>query len=100
MPLGRRDVEFRGARATVTTASRSLSNARRVNGCAADRTENKRMATISIDEISPARVTPAWSAVYAMSLCVFVLIASEFMPVSLLTPIAHELPITEGQAGQ
>src|SRR2546423_8319248 len=58
------------------------------------------MATISIDETSTARVTPAWSAVYAMSLCVFVLIASEFMPVSLLTPIAHELQITEGQAGQ
>jgi predicted MFS family arabinose efflux permease len=35
-----------------------------------------------------------------MSLCVFVLIVSEFMPVSLLTPIAHELRITEGQAGQ
>jgi predicted MFS family arabinose efflux permease len=35
-----------------------------------------------------------------MALCVFVLIASEFMPVSLLTPIAGELGITEGQAGQ
>ncbi len=30
----------------------------------------------------------------------FVLIASEFMPVSLLTPIATDLGITEGQAGQ
>lgn len=35
-----------------------------------------------------------------MSLCVFVLIASEFMPVSLLTPIARDLAVTEGQAGQ
>ncbi|WP_109121685.1 MFS transporter [Azospirillum sp. TSO22-1] len=35
-----------------------------------------------------------------MSLCVFVLIASEFMPVSLLTPIATDLILTEGQAGQ
>ncbi len=35
-----------------------------------------------------------------MSLCVFALIASEFMPVSLLTPIASELGLTEGQAGQ
>ena len=33
----------------------------------------------------------AWCAVFAMSLCVFVLIASEFMPVSLLTPIASDL---------
>ena len=35
-----------------------------------------------------------------MALCVAVLIASEFMPVSLLTPIAGELGITEGQTGQ
>ncbi len=42
----------------------------------------------------------AWGAVFAMSLCVFVLIASEFMPVSLLTPIATDLVLTEGQAGQ
>ncbi|ENU91280.1 hypothetical protein F971_03187 [Acinetobacter vivianii] len=41
-----------------------------------------------------------WSGVFAMSLCVFALIASEFMPVSLLTPIAADLKITEGMAGQ
>lgn len=41
-----------------------------------------------------------WGGVLAMSLCVFALIASEFMPVSLLTPIASELNVTEGQAGQ
>lgn len=35
-----------------------------------------------------------------MALCVFVLIASEFMPVSLLTPIAGDLGLSEGQAGQ
>ena len=35
-----------------------------------------------------------------MTLCVMVLIASEFMPVSLLTPVASDLGITEGQAGQ
>ncbi len=42
----------------------------------------------------------AWSGVFAMSLCVFALVASEFMPVSLLTPIAGDLGITEGMAGQ
>lgn len=42
----------------------------------------------------------AWGAVTCMSLLTFVLVASEFMPVSLLTPIANELAITEGQAGQ
>lgn len=41
-----------------------------------------------------------WSAVFAMSLCVFALVASEFMPVSLLTPIASDLMVTEGMAGQ
>ncbi|MEN3363443.1 MAG: hypothetical protein V7606_717 [Burkholderiales bacterium] len=40
-----------------------------------------------------------WSAVFAMTLCVFALIASEFMPVSLLTPIAGELQVSEGLAG-
>ncbi|KVK53985.1 hypothetical protein L901_19055 [Agrobacterium sp. D14] len=35
-----------------------------------------------------------------MSFCVFALIASEFMPVSLLTPIAADLRVSEGQAGQ
>lgn len=41
-----------------------------------------------------------WGAVYAMALCVFALITSEFLPVSLLTPIATDLLLTEGQAGQ
>ncbi|OZI49055.1 MFS transporter [Bordetella genomosp. 5] len=35
-----------------------------------------------------------------MSLGAFALVASEFMPVSLLTPIAADLGISEGQAGQ
>lgn len=41
-----------------------------------------------------------WSGVFAMTLCVFVLIASEFMPVSLLTPIAADLAVSEGLVGQ
>ncbi len=35
-----------------------------------------------------------------MTLCVFALIASEFMPVSLLTPLAMDLQVSEGVAGQ
>ncbi|MFT9423613.1 MAG: MFS transporter [Acetobacter syzygii] len=42
----------------------------------------------------------SWAAVLAMSLGAFALVASEFMPVSLLTPIAVDLHISEGQAGQ
>jgi predicted MFS family arabinose efflux permease len=41
-----------------------------------------------------------WGAVFALTLCVATLIASEFMPVSLLTPIATDLHMTEGRAGQ
>ncbi|MDU0343238.1 MFS transporter [Bosea rubneri] len=43
---------------------------------------------------------PAWGGVFALALGAFALVASEFMPVSLLTPIASELRVTEGQAGQ
>lgn len=42
----------------------------------------------------------SWSGVFAMSICAFALVASEFMPVSLLTPIADDLNVTEGMAGQ
>ncbi|MEH3120771.1 MAG: MFS transporter [Sphingomonas phyllosphaerae] len=48
----------------------------------------------------PAAATQGWSAVFALTLCVSTLIASEFMPVSLLTPIASGLHLTEGAAGQ
>lgn len=54
--------------------------------------------TDSVLPISQDR--PTWSAVLAMSLAAFALVASEFMPVSLLTPIATDLHISEGQAGQ
>lgn len=43
---------------------------------------------------------PAWGPVIAMALAAFSLVSSEFMPVSLLSPIAADLQITEGQAGQ
>lgn len=42
----------------------------------------------------------AWGGVLAMSLCVALLIASEFMPVSLLTPMAEGLGASTGQTGQ
>ena len=41
-----------------------------------------------------------WGGVMAMTLCVFALISSEFMPVSLLTPVSQDLGISEGMAGQ
>ena len=47
-----------------------------------------------------AQAQGGWSAVFALTLCVATLIASEFMPVSLLTPIAADLRLSEGMAGQ
>ena len=54
-------------------------------------------AVTTMDEGRPAA---AWGAVLSMALCVAMLIASEFMPVSLLTPMAAGLNATEGQTGQ
>ena len=54
-------------------------------------------------ELTTARVAaekPAWGAVFAMAFGVFGLITAEFLPVSLLTPIAASLQVSEGQAGQ
>ncbi|UYU31993.1 purine ribonucleoside efflux pump NepI [Siccibacter colletis] len=47
-----------------------------------------------------AAIRPNWSAVFAVAFCVACLITVEFLPVSLLTPMAHDLGISEGLAGQ
>jgi len=56
------------------------------------------LVTAENDQAAASR--KGWGAVYAMTLCVSALIASEFLPVSLLTPIASGLGVSEGQAGQ
>lgn len=43
---------------------------------------------------------PNWSAVFSVAFCVACLIIVEFLPVSLLTPMARDLGISEGVAGQ
>src|SRR4051812_17530096 len=58
------------------------------------------MLMISKNTRSTKPNVQSWSAVYSMALCVALLIASEFMPVSLLTPIANDLHATEGMTGQ
>ncbi|HDZ8913665.1 TPA: MFS transporter [Aeromonas hydrophila] len=57
------------------------------------------MNATSLSSHTPAVVNEHWSAVAAMSLCVALLIAAEFMPVSLLTPIATDLGASNGMAG-
>jgi len=43
---------------------------------------------------------PAWAAVGSMALGVFSLVTAEFLPASLLTPVAADFRISEGAAGQ
>ncbi|MGG7448508.1 purine ribonucleoside efflux pump NepI [Kosakonia oryzendophytica] len=47
-----------------------------------------------------AVIRPNWSAVFAVAFCVACLITVEFLPVSLLTPMALDLGVSEGVAGQ
>ncbi|RWK41036.1 MFS transporter [Mesorhizobium sp.] len=46
------------------------------------------------------RAEPAWGAVVSLALGVFGLVTAEFLPASLLTPLAQDLGISEGTAGQ
>ncbi|VVO74310.1 MFS transporter [Pseudomonas fluorescens] len=58
-------------------------------------------ARLSVTSVHKTDERPGhWGGVYSMTLCVFALIASEFMPVSLLTPLANDLHVSEGLAGQ
>jgi DHA1 family purine ribonucleoside efflux pump-like MFS transporter len=43
---------------------------------------------------------PAWAAVLSLAMGVFGLVTAEFLPASLLTPIAADLGVTAGAAGQ
>lgn len=56
------------------------------------------IADLSLDAARPDR--PAWGAVLSMSLGVFALVTAEFLPASLLTPLAEGLQISKGAAGQ
>lgn len=57
--------------------------------------DNPSLASIETQQLAQEQ----WGAVGAMSLCVTLLIAAEFMPVSLLTPIASDLGASDGLAG-
>ena len=51
------------------------------------------MNPAAVSRVNAAPIA-AWGAVWSMALCVAMLIASEFMPVSLLTPMAKGLSAT------
>lgn len=52
------------------------------------------------DEDAASAVTPRWGAVFSLALGVIGFVAAEILPVSLLTPMASDLGISEGLAGQ
>ena len=58
------------------------------------------MQTATNTVVPNTPVSTNWSAVGSMAMCVALLIAAEFMPVSLLTPIASDLHASVGMAGQ
>lgn len=49
---------------------------------------------------APDELSPVWPAVVSLSLGVFGLVTAEFLPASLLTPMAKDLAISDGIAGQ
>ncbi|GIL24347.1 MAG: MFS transporter [Bacteroidota bacterium] len=60
-----------------------------------------KVAVLDGIELNDASVSkPFWSAVFSMAMGVAGLIVAEFLPISLLTPMANDLAISEGTAGQ
>ncbi|MEJ1117638.1 MFS transporter [Phyllobacterium sp. CCNWLW109] len=58
-------------------------------------------SAIDIDSAAPTAWTPAtWFAVLSMAATSFALVSAEFLPAGLLTPMARDLGISEGTAGQ
>ena len=53
-----------------------------------------------MNQQDPPSASSAWSAVFAISLSVAALITAELLPASLLTPMARDLGVSEGVAGQ
>ena len=58
------------------------------------------MSSCIVADEGQLNAKPAWRAVYALALGVFGLIVAEFLPASLLTPMATSLGVSEGMAGQ
>lgn len=51
-----------------------------------------------VDVVAP--VQPAWMAVFSLAMGVFGLLTAEYLPASLLTPMAADLGVAEALAGQ
>ena len=66
--------------------------------------KNNNVAQPSNDNLSKGYNTqptsPAWTAVFSLTMGVFGLLTAEYLPASLLTPMASELGLSEAVAGQ
>ncbi|MFT4510417.1 MFS transporter [Caballeronia sp. 15711] len=62
--------------------------------------ECKDSVVSAVGDATPERKQAAWAAVCAMMLGVLSLVTAEFLPMSLLTPMARDLGVSEGTAGQ
>lgn len=66
-----------------------------------DTTTQLEDAAIGYDAVAPAVWSAAtWFAVLSMAATSFALVSAEFLPAGLLTPMARDLSISEGTAGQ
>ncbi|MGO2322887.1 MULTISPECIES: MFS transporter [Vibrio] len=58
------------------------------------------MDPVSTDRADEVPSTPAWMAVFSLAMGVFGLLTAEYLPASLLTPMASDLGVSEALAGQ
>jgi MFS transporter, DHA1 family, purine ribonucleoside efflux pump len=66
-----------------------------------DTTSQLDSAVIDLDAAQPAAWSAAaWFAVLSMAATSFALVSAEFLPAGLLTPMARDLGVSEGTAGQ
>lgn len=63
------------------------------------RAMNRDVRSASLRASAPV-VEPAWVAVFSLAMGVFGLLTAEYLPASLLTPMAVDLGVSEGLAGQ
>ncbi|EFL25961.1 purine ribonucleoside efflux pump NepI [Streptomyces himastatinicus ATCC 53653] len=53
-----------------------------------------------VKRVPPAPVSSSWAAVFSLAVGVFGLLTAEYLPTSLLTPMAADLGVSEALAGQ
>jgi len=53
-----------------------------------------------VERVPPAPVSSSWAAVFSLAVGVFGLLTAEYLPTSLLTPMAADLGVSEALAGQ